>query len=662
MSGVAAAAIPARAIAFEPGLRTALYVAIGLCILPLLLQLPRALAAGIGASAALVAMASWRRPLPAAWRILLAVALVGLVLVSVRGFGRDSACALLAAMLAIKPAETVNLRDARSLLGFALFAVFATFLLDQGPLSLLLGLLAALAVMAVLQRLADVESGLPQAADTGVRVRSVAALFALGLPLALAAFWLFPRLATPLWGVPERAMARPGLSDTMSPGEWIELMNDDTPALRARFHGRTPATSEMYWRGPVLWSFDGRTWTQPQWLRGLLPAVVSSGDVAWDYELEIEPTDRRQLVALELLSAAPPGSQLSIDHGLYVRRPLSSLSRWRMRSAPAREYEPELKQTLRRYALQLPDGFNPRTRALAARWRLDAGDSPGADARLVERALEWVRREFAYTLETPLLGRHAVDEFLFDHKAGFCEHFAGSFVVLMRAAGIPARVVTGYAGGYRNPLGDYWLVRRSDAHAWAEAWLPGRGWTRVDPTAAVAPERIYDTLADRAPGAGGLFAGFTPMWNAGDWLRSGWNDFVLGFDAARQQRLLRPAGLDDLDAGRLFGLFALIAAVALGGILWWLARGEGDADPLLRAWHRLGRRYARIGLARAAHEPAGDWVARVASVHPVPALTALAARFVQARYADAAGDGPRQLIRDLRRHRPAATAPSGARR
>jgi len=665
MSSIAAALdTPARAVAFQPSLRAVLYGAMALCLLPLLLQLPRSLGLGIGAAAVVVAIGSWRRPLPGLWRIGLALALIGLVLASARGFGRDSACALLAAMLAIKPAETVSLRDARSLLGFALYAVFATFLLDQGPLSLLLGLFAAAAVMVVLQRLADVESGLPDTSSLAARAVSVGRLLALGLPLALAGFWLFPRLGAPLWGVPERAMARPGLSDSMSPGEWIDLMNDDTPAARVRFFGPAPATSQMYWRGPVLWTFDGRTWRQPQWLRGIPPAPVRAASAGWDYELEIEPTDLRQLVALDLLTAAPDGSQLSLDHGLYVRRPLASLSRWRMRSAPAAQYEPELRRTLRQWALQLPEGFNPRTRALAARWRAEAGDTADADSRIVRRAMDWVRRDFAYTLETPLLGRHTVDEFLFDQQAGFCEHFSGSFVFLMRAAGIPARVVTGYAGGYRNPFGDYWLVRRSDAHAWAEVWLPQRGWTRVDPTAAVAPERIYDTLADRAPGAGGLFGGLTPMWNAGDWLRRGWNDFVLGFDATRQQRMLRPLGLDGLDPGRLFLLFAGIAAATLGGIVWWLARGEALADPLLRAWHRLGQRYARLGLARAAHETAGDWAARVGSARPAADLTALAARFAQARYAGAAAEGSwRQLIRDLQRHRPSAdTAPSGVRR
>ena len=174
---------------------------------------------------------------------------------------------------------------------------------------------------------------------------------------------------------------------------------------------------------------------------------------------------------------------------------------------------------LRQAALALPPGFNPRTLAMARHWRADAGaPSPASDLAIAQRAMRLFHDSFAYTLATPLAGRNAVDEFLFDTREGFCEHFASSFVVLMRAAGVPARVVTGYAGGYRNPIGGYWLVRNSDAHAWAEIWLAGRGWVRMDPTAAVAPERIYDTIAVRAPGAGafGAIGGITPVLVVGD--------------------------------------------------------------------------------------------------------------------------------------------------
>ncbi|MCW4453547.1 DUF3488 and transglutaminase-like domain-containing protein [Flavobacterium sp. MXW15] len=624
-----------------------------LALLPLLLQLPAALSASFIGTALAVALLSWRRSLPAPLRLLLVAVMLGAIYWQMGARpGRDSGCALLAAMLAIKSSELRTLRDARSLLGFALFAPFAAFLLDQGPVTLVLALAAVLSALLSLQRLAD-EEGHAATPALPAQLRGIGRLVVIALPLALAAFWLFPRLGSPLWGIPERALARPGLSDSMNPGEWIDLMADDTPALRVQFFGPVPEPQQRYWRGPVLTRFDGRSWTRPQWSpEPGLPAFVP-GPQRWDYQLEYEPTDRRLLVALDLPLQAPAGSRLDNDYSLSSDLPLSALSRWRMQSAAPQQFQAELSAAARRQALQLPEDFNPRTLALARQWRQQAGAD---DDAIVRRALDWITAEFGYTLDTPLPGRHGVDEFLFQHKAGFCEHFSSAFVVLMRGAGIPARVVTGYTGGVRNRFGDYWVVRRMDAHAWTEVWLPERGWVRVDPTAAVAPERIYDTLEDRL-GQGDADAVLTlgERWQQitqfGDWMRRGWNDLMLSFDANRQQQLLRPFGIERLQPGQLIAIFALFAGAALGWMAWLLARGERERDPLLRAWHRLGRRYARLGLGREPHEPALQWAQRVAAVRPDDGLSALSRRFVAARYAGADSDHV-SLLRDLRRHRP----------
>jgi len=629
------------------------------CVMPLLLQLPAMLAWPIAAAAAITTALAWRQPLHPMLRLLLTLLVVGAVL-SVSGlrFGRDTGCALLAAMLAIKPSETAKLRDARSLIGFALFAPFATFLLDQGPLSLALGLAAALGALAALQRFTDLEAGDAKFnRPLRDRLRSVLKLVLIGLPLALVTFWLFPRLASPMWGVPDRAVARPGLSDSMRPNDWLDLMADDTPALRVRFFGAAPRQDQMYWRGSTLWRFDGEEWTQPLWIRGMAAPQAQSAPVRWDYELEVEPTDRRQVVALDLPLRAPPGSELVGDHSVRAARPLTALTRWRMQSAPPLQDQPTLPIMLRQAALDLPTGFNPRTLALARQWRREAG---GDDMAIVRRALGWIRAEFAYTLDTPPWGRDAVDEFLFDTKAGFCQHFSSSFVVLMRGAGIPARVVSGYAGGYRNPLGDYWIVRQSDAHAWAEVWLPDRGWVRVDPTAAVAPERIYDTLADRAPGADGLLGDFgMRAWNVRDWMRRNWNDLVLGFNADRQARMFGPVGLERVDGHVLASLFSVTALLAVLWMIWLSARGQREPDPVLRAWHRLARRYQRFGLERLPHETASDWLARVARASPELArdLGELSHRFANWRYAEhqpgtRSTRAAKALVRALRSHRP----------
>ncbi len=348
---------------------------------------------------------------------------------------------------------------------------------------------------------------------------------------------------------------------------------------------------------------------------------------------------------------------------MRVRRPLTSLSRWRLQSAPPQRFEPELRPTLRRVALALPEGFNPRTRALAQQWRREAGTN---DAAIVQRALDWIRSDFAYTLDTPLLGRHAVDEFLFD-AAG---RLLRALQLVLRGA--DAR------GGHPRARG-HRLRRRLPQPASAVtgscvAWMrtPGprsgstdRGWVRVDPTAAVAPERIYDTLEDRAGIGGGLFGdirGMAPMLD------------VTRLAAPRLERLR--AGLRcQPPAPAASGRWAWarwtvrawrrccsrVAALALLWMAWLSRRGERERDPVLRAWHALGRRYQRLGLAREPWEPSRRWAARVALQRPDLAgeLNALSQRFSDWRYAPATAqrDGARELARQLRAHRPAALAP-----
>jgi len=246
----------------NPTARNAALLTTALALLPLLLQLPGVLAAVFAGTALLVALLAWRRPLPLPLRLLLvATMLLAIYWQMGASPGRDTGCALLAAMLAIKSSELRSLRDARSLLGFALFAPFAAFLLDQGPTTLLLSLAAVASALLGLQHLADAETG-AAAQPTMLQLRTVGRLLAVALPPALAGFWLLPRLPTPLWGIPERAVARPGLSDTMAPGQWLDLMADDSPALRAQFIGAAPPPEQRYWRGPVLTRFDGRTWTR----------------------------------------------------------------------------------------------------------------------------------------------------------------------------------------------------------------------------------------------------------------------------------------------------------------------------------------------------------------------------------------------------------------
>ena len=607
------------------------------CALPLLRLLPWWLALVLLAVGVGSATLTWFRPAPAALRMLLTLGLFWLVL-AVYGyrFGRDTGSTLLLAMLLLKPIELRTLRDARSLVGFGLFALFAAFLLDQGPITLGLAIPAAALAFAASAQMADSEAGLPQISSAFARagshrVLSILGLFGLAVPLALAAFWLFPRLDTPLWGIPNVAKAKIGISDRMAPGDWLDILADDSPAFRVQFDDTPPPRQQMYWRGVVLWNFDGRGWSRPDWPSGLLPAPVTPKTPAMRYRITLEPTDKHFLFALDLPQAAPDAASIAQDYSLTAREPISSLRVYDMVSAPPVRFEPELPENIRVAALGLPPGYNPRTLALARRWRAEGAD----DAGMVRRALAMYHDHFSYTLAAPPLGRDSVDEFLFDTRQGFCEHFSSSFTFLMRAAGIPARVVTGYVGAYRNPIGDYWLVKQSDAHAWSEVWLGGRGWVRVDPTAAVRPERVFGRASNAVDGDGPA-GRVGQLFNLADWARRGWNDFVLGFNATRQQSLLASLGLHDADARTMAALFATVIGVLLMAITLWQLRRRGPRpDPLLRAWTRFTTRLAQAHLRKRADEPALAYARRIAPLLPAQSeeILALSRRFAAARYA-----------------------------
>jgi hypothetical protein len=353
---------------------------------------------------------------------------------------------------------------------------------------------------------------------------------------------------------------------------------------------------------------------------------------------------------------APPESHLNGSLTAVSNESINNLVRYRGRSAARARFITALPDEQRRAYLQLPSDRDPRTRALALRWRQETPDP----LALTDRFLQMLRRDFKYTISAPPVGRDATDDFLFNTKLGFCQHFSSAFAVFMRNAGVPTRVVTGFVGGHYNKIGDYWLLYRKDAHAWTEIWVEGRGWLRVDPTAAIAPENILDTVDDLQRQQQGI-AGLTgqmlqPVFDTTDFLRRQWNELVLGFDAARQKNLLRPLGIKDAEAWQLVTAFAVGAGLALLLTLAWLLRDwHRPTDPLERAWRRYVRRIGRAGLAKAADEPALTWAQRLAREWPssAPGLVSLSRRYSDARYARSVlnADERNRLIHDLRRFR-----------
>jgi len=630
-------------------LRQAVVVAVLAAALPLLLHLPETVSFGIGAVALVAGWSALRKPLPAPLRLLLVVVITGAVLVGF-GFrvGRDAGSALMLSMLVLKLSELRDVDDAKRVVAYALFAPFAAFLQDQGPITLALGLLAALGVLLAMGRLAEAPAAPKplrrEALDLG---RSAL----LALPLALVGYWLFPRLPAPLWGLPENAIARTGMSESMSPGDWLDFVGDDRPAFRVRFGGEAPDVRAMYWRGPVLGRFDGRTWSRLQGFGGVSPPSPPAGTDRIGYTLTIEPTEQRYVFALEAPAAWPSALEIGSDATLRSRVPLRSVSQFELQAAAPSGFKQVLPDALRNAYLELPPGYNPRTLERARLWRQT---SPG-DHAYITRVLGWFNAEHAYSITAPPLGRHTADEFLFDTQEGFCEHFSSAFVILMRGAGIPARVVTGYAGGERNRVGGYWVVRQLNAHAWAEVWLEGEGWVRIDPTAAVAPERVFDTVYDLD---GGFGDALRPVLDFGDSVREAWNNFVVGYDAIRQSRLLQSLGWRDTGPLAVGQAFVIAAGIALGlTLLVLLWPPQGERDPLLRAWRSFLKRLAKRGVAKRPDETAEALLQRLrgATARGDGEAEALVRRFIAARYAPAKADdeGERAaLIEALKRFRP----------
>lgn len=642
--------------AHEPVLRAgvmhSLVAVLAATLLPHVPHLPPWCQAACGAFFALRLWLTWRGEARPAGAVLVALALAsaaGILLGFGSALGRDAAVALLALMLGLKLLETRHRRDLTVCVCLGYFLLVTDFLYTQSiPTALYTtGLLLWLTATMI--------AGQDRNRSLRPRqcLRMAAGLLLQGTPLMLALFFLFPRVNGPLWGVPQPTNASvTGLTDQMSPGTITHLGRSDAVAFRVEFRSPVPARADLYWRGPVLWDFDGRTWKAAALApRGPLSHRARGAPVS--YTVTLEPHAQRWLFAIDLPRSLPPGVVLTGDYQLFSEQPVRNRIRYDIASDLRFQYGVAEEAEVLMRALRLPEGLNPRARDLAQQILREQRDP----THVVQEVLHRFRTQmFYYTLEPPPLGRHAVDDFLFQTRRGFCEHYASAFVFLMRAAGIPARVVTGYQGGELNPVGDYLIVRQSEAHAWAEVWFQGQGWVRVDPTAAVSPARIQAGVAAAAPEADPLamtvrenmmaLRGLAFTWDA---VANAWNQWVLGYSAERQFQLLREVGFD---AGNWRTLALLLLAVT-GSLLAALAVGllrrlrPAPADPAQRAWERFCRRLARRGLRRRPQEGPRDFALRAATALPSAAadIEAIATAYLALRYAPSP---PRGLLQELR--------------
>ena len=616
----------------------------------MLLQLPYTLMAVLAFTLALAFF--YPKQLPGILRIALVALLGATVMTSYNfGIGRDAASAGLLTMLALKPFETHSQRDAKSLLGFSLFAPFAAFLQDQGPLTLGLSVAAFLLSMMAFSALAQ-SASLPWRST----LKSAAGATLIALPLALVGFWLFPRLSTPLWGLPQNAIGGKGLGDRMEPSEWLDKMADDSIVIRAKFLGATPSRNQMYWRGPILTHFDGSAWIRDQGARVRERPALQQDAKPIAYEVMLEPTSTTDLLVLDLPTVAPENSRLSYEFTALVREPINSVQRYQAVSSLQPIFIEPLDDLTRIITLRLPNDLNPRTRELAQQW---FSENPDPIA-LANRFNKWIQKDFQYTLDAPLLGRDSADDFLFNTKRGFCQHFSSSFAVFMRSAGVPARVVTGFVGGDYNKVGDYWMLYGKDAHAWNEIWVTGRGWVRVDPTAAVAPGNILDTVDDLASSENFAESFFSSTFETSDWLRRSWNELVLGYNAKRQKNLLRPLGFNTDDAKQMTFVFLIGAGIALAFTMMLLLRQRREnLHEVEQAWRVFIKQMRKKTHNKLSHEPASRFAERITELYrsktPESAerIKQLCARYTQWRYENRELDAGeiKQLVTDLRQFR-----------
>jgi transglutaminase-like putative cysteine protease len=588
------------------------------------------------------ALLSWRayltytgNPLPKRWLLMLiTIVSIGSIVTSFHTlFGREIGVTLLMLLAALKLMELRAARDAMVLIYLACFIIITNFFYSQSiPTALYLLATLMVIVTAWVHLQAQRIALMP-------RLRIAAVLLLQALPLTLILFILFPRVQGPLWGLPQDAYASSGLDDKMSPGSFSRLSLSEAVAFRVSYNGKPPRRDQMYWRGPVLWDFDGRTWTPGRTILSVTPKLTDPGQPI-DYVVTLEPHNKTWLFALDMPDKISLPATFSYDFQVLNKEPVHARLRYTARSNLI--YRANLQEAARQLqrGLQLPKQFNPRAQQLAAEWRTGSKD----DAAIVNTALTYFSKQgFVYTLEPPLIGVNGIDDFLFTTKQGFCEHYAAAFVFLMRAANVPARVVTGYLGGEFNDIGNYYIVRQSDAHAWAEVWLAGQGWVRVDPTAAIAPERVQRGLSAALSDSAVLpfMARNPPQWLRNlrfdlDTLANQWNQWVLGYDTERQFAFLTRLGMESITWQKIAlnmvaGVGLLIALFALFMLRHLYIR---QPDKVQAAWLKLCRKLARAGLPRAAHEGAQDYAARVAAARPELAdiIHDLAVRYCDLRY------------------------------
>ena len=527
--------------------------------------------------------------------------------------GRDAGISLLIMLTGMKYLETRNRRDFYITCYIGMFLLLTNFLYTQSILTAIYMLIAVIIFACTLIAYNDNNTIL----NTRERIRIAATMVLQSLPLMLVLFVLFPRLPGPIWGLPRDAHAGlTGIDDEMEPGSVSRLIQSDAIAFRVKFDGAVPDKSQLYWRGPVLLQTDGVKWFPDK--PGPFTTQIAIAGEPVNYTVTLEPTDHNWLYSLEIPVRPPKGDKFTDDLQIKTTSLIRNRRRYSMTSYTSYKITTQDKTSLQS-ALQLPAGYHQRTIALGKSWR----EQDLSDTQIVNKALRMFHdQDFYYTNTPPPMLQDVVDQFLFDSRRGFCEHYAAAFTILMRAAGIPARIVTGYQGGSVNPVDGYLVVRQRDAHAWSEVWLDGKGWTRVDPTAAVSPSRVMQGIESALPeNIIDVPLGLQHYKAARDiWLRmrdtidainNRWNQWILSYDSRQQMQLLSRLGMGNFDL-RAMGISLVLALLVVftSVYLWMFRQRIEHKDRACKLYDIFCGRLAKLGIRRNAYEGPVDFAAR----------------------------------------------------
>ena len=573
--------------------------------------------------------------------------------------GRNAGSAMLLGLLCLKLFEIKSFRDVSIIINLALFSIVINFLFNQSIAVALIMLMALLFLFTALisfqhdyKKLIKVQP-IPVSSirlNEKYHFKLAFKMLTQAIPFSIVLFILFPRIDGPLWGLPEDAFSgTTGLSDKMSPGRISQLSNNTSVAFRVKFDSAIPASNKLYWRGPVMWNFDGYNWTAPARERVALKKFnFTALDNNTNYTITLQPHNDFWMLALDIPSVLPANTQLSTDMQVLSSLPIQKLYRYKLTSYTQYILPANSNLSMERY-LRLPVSNTNTSEPDFTKSRLliEKLIDKSNPRNTVKNVLNYfTTQDFYYSRQPPLLYDNPIDEFLFDTKRGYCEHYASSFTILMRLAGIPARVVTGYQGGELNPIDNYMTLRQSDAHAWSEVYLGKKGWVRIDPTAAIPPGNIENTadairLNSSAKKPSRLFKTswlsqqIKQMRFTWDAVNNRWNQWILGYNNKRQKAFFTALGIEEISWQGLSQLLFIILAILTALLAFIVFSNKAKAkNNVQRYYLKFLNKLNKVDIVKATSEGADDFAKRAISVlpHKKSSITSITDLYQQLRY------------------------------